>query len=313
MRHAIDHIGVKGSVLVIKDGQQWLKYATANSADTSYLINSVQKSMTATMVMRAVQKKKLSLNTKLSKFYDNVPGADQVTIANLLNMTSGLDLKKGKKLGSKNFISDEDNLNKDIAKTVFHQKQFGKWHYTSLNYVYLCGILSQIENKSYEQLFRNTYIKSLKLKNSEFLWAGSEKLRESHWTAGHEYRNGRYKRVKISKAIEDAHNELGAGSVVMSNADLVKTMHAIIAGNLLTNKSRAILFKGKAPRYYNGGYYNYPEYKMANGAGAGYYTFFRSSNDGKQMIVIQANKTKSGKFKKLRDQVNEIMTMLLDL
>ena len=42
----------------------------------------------------------------------------------------------------------------------------------------------------------------------------------------------------------------------MSNADLAKTMQYILAGKILTNKSRKVLFKGQAPSYYNGGLYN---------------------------------------------------------
>ena len=76
MRQAIDRLGIKGSVLVTSNRKPLLKYATNNSTDTSYLINSVQKSMTAAMVMREVQKGKLKLDDPLSKFYPNVDGAD---------------------------------------------------------------------------------------------------------------------------------------------------------------------------------------------------------------------------------------------
>lgn len=313
MRHAIDQSGVKGSVLVINKDKTWLNYATDNQADTSYLINSVQKSMTATMVMREVQNGKLSLNDQLSKFYPDLPGANQVTVGNLINMTSGLDLKKGKQLGSDTFVSDKQNLENDIANTAFNQKQLGKWHYTSVNYVYLCGILSQLENKSYEQLFRSTYIEPLNLTHSEFLWAGKSKLKASHWVPGYVYPNNRWQKVKLAAAVKDAHNELGAGSVVMSNADLAKTIHAILAGKLLTKESRSVLFKGKAPSYYNGGFYNKPQFKVANGAGEGYYTFLRASNNGQKMIIIQSNKTKKGQFNKLKGKVNAIMKLLLDL
>lgn len=313
MRHAIDHLGVKGSVLVIKDDRPWLNYATANKADTSYLINSVQKSMTASMIMREVQKKKLKLSTKLSKYYSAVPGADQVTVANLLSMTSGLDLRKGTQLGLPTFTSDHENMESNVKKTVFNQKKFGKFHYTSVNYVYLCGILAKVENKDYEDIFRNTFIKPLKLTHTEFLWASPEKLKKSHWVSGYikDDEDTEYHKVSYNAAVEDAHNELGAGSIVMSNADLAKTMHAILAGKLLTDQSRKVLFKGLAPKYYNGGFYNLPHYKVANGAGAGYYTFFRASNGGRDMIIIQANKTKNGEFYKLRNRVNNIMSIML--
>ena len=144
MRQAIDRLGIKGSVLVTSNTRPILNYATNNSTDTSYLINSVQKSMTAAMVMREVQKGKLSLNDKLSKYYPNVDGADSVKISNLLDMTSGLDLQQGQQLGTKKVISDKANIDHDQKYTVFDAQKLGKWHYTSVNYIYLCGILSKL-------------------------------------------------------------------------------------------------------------------------------------------------------------------------
>lgn len=306
---------VKGSVTVIRNGKTWLNYATGNKADTSYLINSVQKSMTATMVMREVEKGKLSLEDTLSEFYPQVPGADHVKISNLLNMTSGLDLKKGKKLGTKVFVSDKDNLKHDIKKTTFSMKKLGKWHYTAINYVLLCGIISKIEHKSYEQLFRRTFIKPLNLQNTEFLWSDKEKLAESYWVPGYVFNDidQAYERVPHKKAVLDAHNELGAGSVVMSNHDLLKTIKYILTGDVLSDQSRSVLFKGKLPKFYNGGFYNWSEYKIANGAGEGYYTFMRATPDAKNIIIIQSNRTTKGKFKAYKNEVNNIMSMMLSL
>lgn len=313
MRHAIDQMKLKGSVLVINKGKPWLDYATDNMADTSYLINSVQKSMTATMVMREVQKGKLKLDDSLSKFYPDIPGADSIKIKNLLNMTSGIDLKAGEKLGTPVYTSDADNIKSDIAKTEFNMDMLGKWHYTSLNYVYLCGILSQLEHKSYEELFRQTFIKPLKLQHTEFLWSAKSKLYASHWVPGYEKEDGVYERVNHAMAVADARDELGAGSVVMSNSDLATTLNAILVGNLLTNHSREILFTGQKPSYYNGGFYNKPRYKVANGAGEGYYTFVRSTNNAKNMLIIQGNHTKAGQFAKIKKQVSNIMDFMLEI
>lgn len=313
MRRAINHLGIRGSVLVTSDKKPVLKYATNNSADTSYLINSVQKSMTAAMLMREVQKGKLKLNDRLSKFFPKVDGAKNVKISNLLNMTSGLDLQQGESLGTPKFISDEANLKHDEQYTVFDAQKLGKWNYTAVNYIYICGILSKLEHKSYEKLFHETYIKPLKLKKTEFMWSSDKELKAVNWVPGYEKHDGRYVRVKHAAAVKDAHNELGAGSIVMSNSDLAKTIEYILDGKLLTEKSRKILFKGKAPSYYNGGLYNLKNYKSANGAGAGYYTFMRTTKDGQNMIIIQDNHTKNGEFKKLKKKVNNIMSMMLRL
>lgn len=311
MRRAISHLGIKGTVLVTSDRKPILNYATENSTDTSYLINSVQKSMTAAMVMREVEKGKLSLDDPLSKYYPNVQGADSVKISNLLNMTSGLDLQRGKQLGTPEFISDEANIKHDEKYTLFDGRKLGKWHYTSVNYIYLCGILAKLEHKSYEQMFRQTYIKPLKLKQTEFLWSSQAKLRAANWVPGYEKQNGQYVKVNYADAVKDAHNELGAGSIVMSNNDLAKTIEYILHGDLLTKQSRKILFTGKAPTYYNGGFYNYKKYKSANGAGEGYYTFMRATKHGKDMIIIQDNHTTAGHFGKIRRKVNHIMSMML--
>lgn len=40
-------------------------------------------------------------------------------------------------------------------------------------------------------------------------------------------KEGQYVKVKRKTAVKDAHNELGAGSIVMSNSDLAKTIEYI--------------------------------------------------------------------------------------
>lgn len=311
MRQAINRLGIKGSVLVTSNRKPMLEYATNNSTDTSYLINSVQKSMTAAMVMREVQKGKLKLNDPLSKFYPDVQGADSVKISNLMTMTSGLDLAPGAQLGTPEFISDQANIAHDAKNTMFDANKLGKWHYTAVNYIYLCGILSKLEHKSYEKLFRETYIKPLKLKQTEFLWSKKAQLRAAKWVPGYQKHRGEFVQVDYEAAVKDAHNELGAGSIVMSNTDLAKTIEYILHGKLLTEQSRKVLYKGKAPSYYNGGLYNLKKYKAANGAGAGYYTFMRTTKDAKDMIIIQDNHTTHGEFGKVKKKVNRIMSIML--
>ena len=313
MRQQIDALGIKGSILVIKNGKILLNYALGNNTDTSYLINSVQKSMTAAIIMRLVQEGKLSLQDKLSKFYPQISGAQKVKIKNLLAMTAGLDLKPGAKLGRKHFVSDSDNIQHDAAKTIFEPDLLNKWHYSSLNYVYLCGIMSKITGQSYERLFRNTYIRPLKLKQTEFLWSRPGKIISSHLVPGMIYRKGRYDVVKHKAALRGARNELGAGSIVMSNHDLAKVIQYLLAGNLLTQKSRKLLYQSGPPAYYNGGFYNNIKLKTktANGAGEGYYTFMRSTNNAKTLVIIQSNKTREGEFNQLKSQINQIMLELL--
>lgn len=296
----------------MRNNRVWLKYATANTPDTSYLINSVQKSMTATMVMRAIDHGKLKLNTKLSKYYPTVPGADQITIKNLLDMTSGLAVKRKQILGTAVYISDRDNIDADIEKTSFNPKMLNKWHYTSLNYIYLCGILMKVEHKSYEELFNDTYIKPLKLKHTEFLWSSMPQLLSNNWVPGYNLINGSFQVFSHDHAVFDARNELGAGSIVMSNGDLAKVIRAILSGELLSKTSQKALFTGKAPSYYGGGFYNSNGFKKANGAGEGYTTFLRVSKDGKTMIIVQTNRSNMKLYNYYKKHLDAAMQILQD-
>src|SRR5881394_3567107 len=59
-------------------------------ADTYFRIASNTKTMTAAVIMRLVQENKLSLDDPLSKYVPGVPNGDNITIAQLLEMRSGL-------------------------------------------------------------------------------------------------------------------------------------------------------------------------------------------------------------------------------
>src|SRR5262249_4989349 len=53
-------------------------------------VGSVTKSMTATVILQLVQDGALALNDPVSKYVANVPNGDNITIAQLLDMRSGL-------------------------------------------------------------------------------------------------------------------------------------------------------------------------------------------------------------------------------
>nr|WP_305070017.1 serine hydrolase domain-containing protein [Flavobacterium covae] len=57
---------------------------------TKYQIGSVTKLITATLIYKLIEKKKLGINDKLSDFYPEIPNSEKITIKNLLEHTSGL-------------------------------------------------------------------------------------------------------------------------------------------------------------------------------------------------------------------------------
>jgi D-alanyl-D-alanine carboxypeptidase len=71
-------------------GTTELGVATPPSAGTHFRIASNTKTMTAALIMLLAQDEKLSLVDKVSKYVPDVPNGDKITIAQLLEMRSGL-------------------------------------------------------------------------------------------------------------------------------------------------------------------------------------------------------------------------------
>ena len=87
----LDNAGLKGNLTIYKNKQRIWQYTTVGNAKSAYLINSVQKELTAGMIMRAVSENKLSLDDKVNKFYPDIPNGQNISVLILLEITSGLD------------------------------------------------------------------------------------------------------------------------------------------------------------------------------------------------------------------------------
>ena len=90
---------VPGAVVLLRtpQGQFTLTYGTTQlgatsppRADTHFRIASNTKTMTAAVILQLAQEGKLSLGDPVSKYVAGVPNGDNITIAELLEMRSGL-------------------------------------------------------------------------------------------------------------------------------------------------------------------------------------------------------------------------------
>jgi D-alanyl-D-alanine carboxypeptidase len=90
---------IPGAVVLLRtpQGEFTVTYGTTvlgatrpPSTDTYFRIASNTKTMTAAIIMELAQENKLSLDDSVSKFVPGVPNGGNITIAELLNMRSGL-------------------------------------------------------------------------------------------------------------------------------------------------------------------------------------------------------------------------------
>ncbi|BDR55533.1 serine hydrolase domain-containing protein [Xylocopilactobacillus apis] len=282
-----------GSALLFKDGQIVYKkgfgysdYQTKkkNTSNSLYQWASLQKSITAVLIMKSVEEGNLKLTDHLSKFYPTVPGSQKITIRQMLNMTSGLSVKDGKPI-----IPAKDVIKDNISRTTFDQKKWNHAMYSPVNYVLMAGILEKVNDTNYYQLIQDKIFKPLKLKNVGFTSAVDWKPIQMF-----SYQTPTPKTAPYLKTIPTNPltytKELGTGNVYSTAQTLLETQLSIVAGKIISKDDLRTL-RNTTGGYYAGGVYNYDDHFYSHGLIAGYETSMYITNDGTNAIILMSNRS----------------------
>lgn len=279
-----------------------------NTLTTTYEIDSLQKALTAGLVMNQINAGKLQFTDKLSKYIKDFPGGDQITIRQLLDMTSGLSMGD---VTYKEANLSNSQLLKVVRKNVkFDANNIGTWNYQPVNFVILSEVIERVSGRSYEQLFNNTYVQKLGLKETEFAYDKQATDRATGYMIS---TDGTTSKQDPNEAT--VQSELGTGQVYMSVMDYYRIISELLTGNILGGQEKANqLFYSTAPnsaKYYGGLYVGNVNDRTANGYGYGFQDHIRISNDGKKALVIFSNERHSG-TKTLLNEVANLEAQLLN-
>lgn len=202
-------------------------------ANSKLKIGSITKTFTAVMTMQLIEEKKLSLDTKLSKFYPNIPNADKITIHHLLHHRSGIPdyLNDDLTIGEKIYV---DNSRAEmIDRITKYESAFepnSKHKYSNSNYYLLGAIIETITKKSFADNVNSRIIKKLNLKNTLIPIKTDIQNNES------------FSYVFDGKSWElqpEWNNSLAfaAGDIAATPSDLTAFMHGLFNGKLVSNTS----------------------------------------------------------------------------
>lgn len=184
------------------------------NSNTKYRIGSVSKTFTATIIMKLVESGKLTLDTKLSKYYPQVVNADDITIDELLRHRSGIF----------NFTSSPDYLEWNTSplskeqilnKIVTYGSSFNpneKTEYSNSNYILLTFIAEDISDKTFSELLRQYIIAPCGLKNTSL----GSKINNDKNEASSYTKSGEWK----LETETDLSFVLGAGAIISTPYDL---------------------------------------------------------------------------------------------
>ena len=288
-----------GAVLVAENGKIIYKDAFGlanrewnipNTADTKFMIGSISKPITATLVLILVQKGMISLDKTIEDYlpaFKNKPAA-KITIKQLLSHTSGMpnyDIIKDffPRISRQNFTREEyvkiysDSALAFVPGTRY---MYSSWGYFTLGY-----IIEKVTGKSYEQAMKDEIFTKLNMQN-----AGSYSHRKivSKRASGYDYGLGDY----VSGDFRDQSNTMGTGDIYASVEDLFK-FHIALSNNTLLNKelTTEMFTSGIRPARYGYGWFNQNfRYTDTDSVAANYHL---GSTDGFISFMLRIPETNS--------------------
>lgn len=253
-----------GAVLVAENGKIVYKGAFGlanrewnipNTTDTKFMIGSVSKSLTATLMLIQVQKGLVDLNKTVSDYLPEFKGkpAANVTIKQLLSHTSGMPnydiIKDFFPRISRQHFSREDYV-KIYADSALAFAPGSRYAYSSWGYFTLGYIMEKVTGKTYSQLMKEDIFDKAHMSNS-----GSYQHMQivPKRATGYDYSFGGF----TSADFRDQSNTMGTGDLYSTVEDLFK-FHLAISNNTLLNKelTNDMLAPGMRPARYGYGWFN---------------------------------------------------------
>ena len=229
-------ISENGKIVYTKSiGFSDVETKTKANNETKYRIGSISKTFTSGLILKAAEENKLSLDTKISKYFPNIKNADKISIGNLLNHRSGIH----------SFTNNEDYLNwntqkkseKELLKIIEDGgsdfEADSKADYSNSNYVLLSFILEKIYKKPYSEILQEKIIKPIGLKNTYY----GGKINLNNNEANSYTFAGDWKKESET----DMSIPMGAGAIVSTPSDLLQFADALFNGKIISAKSLQLM------------------------------------------------------------------------
>jgi CubicO group peptidase (beta-lactamase class C family) len=252
--------GAGGSVIVVKDGKTLLRkgYGMADlelgvpvKPEMVFRIASMTKQFTAVAILQLVKEGKVKFDDPLSKYIPGFPGAEAITVEQLLTHTSGI-MSYNDMRGHLGTIR-EDRTPMQLAEGVRDEKPIfapgEKYMYSNSGYLFLGIIIEKASGMRYAEYMHAKLFAPLGLKHTAV-------VDQDHVTTGRVrgYEIGPDKVLRNAGYISMTQ-PYAAGSIESSVDDLARWNELLVAGKVI---DKALL--GRA----------WTEFKTKNGTPTGY-------------------------------------------
>lgn len=199
--------------------------------NTRYRIGSITKVFTSVMIFQLIEEGKLKLGTTLATYYPMLPNADKITLAHMLNHSSGLH----------NF-TDDSTYASMLSKKVTQEEMLGKFKaaksdfepgsknaYSNTNFILLGYIIEKVDHKPYDVALTDRIVNKIHLRNTYYggkINTMRQEAQSYNWQGGW-----------VPDTETDMSIPGGAGAIVSTPTELLKFMTALFTGKLLRDSS----------------------------------------------------------------------------
>lgn len=212
---------------------------------TRYRIWSITKLYTATMIMQLAEEGQLALDTKLARFYPQLPHADGITIKNLLMHTSGLH----------DFTQNDTEEDWDTYMTAPKTPEFMVAHiakyppdfppgeafrYSNSNYLLLGYIIETLDGNRYENSLARRISAKLGLQATYFGVGALDTVENKAFS--YTYKN---QWIPVDEGGFSGLIPAGAGGIVATPNDMNRFIQGLFSGELVSQASLARMIPEK--------------------------------------------------------------------
>lgn len=261
-----------GAYLVVEDGKakgtQYLGEHKNQLQGKYFQMADLENMVTAAAICKLVDQGKLSFATPVSKYYESLDLSDNVTVADLLNMTSGLQNDQIPNNQLTNVLNW--NLNHVSLGTS------GSYDYQEVNYVLLEGIISQVADQSYQDYIEQNILQPNNLDEVKFTSGVNDDQLATPYNG-----NQKVDSTTLAKAMNE---QMGKNQLMATPAGMFK-----LTKTLIKDYGNDQHFVTTNSQNFTGQLITSDDYYYGSGGIKGYRTSIALSKDGQKGIILMSN------------------------
>ncbi len=306
----MDSVNFEGVCLVAENDQTVWTYASGmadrennvmNTMNTVFEFGSITKQFTAVAIMQLVEAGKIRPSDTLDKYLPEYSHAKEITIHQLLNMTSGIpdylycgvlgvSLGDFEDMDFSQLMDLEETVTKVVTTPIDHadfvksmseyELNFtpgAQFEYSNTNYYFLGLIIEQLSGMPYDEYIRKNLLEPLG-------------ITELYPDTDHLTSHGRTDLALISFDFpsQDASISYAVGVMTGTAAGLLQWETAVMDGALLKKESWDQIFDGGSFGY-GYGWYIGNGYVEHSGMTLGYNTNVRVDKENRRVVIVLSN------------------------